>query len=725
MSKMKLRLAIRKKYQHWQDTEHDDLSHLDMFAQHLESELSDQVAARTAIDSRFITALRLFNGVYSDKELDAMKGRSKAYMNHLRQKCNAGEAQIAETSIPTSGKAWGISPTPIPDLEAKLNSDKAAFVDGQPVQIQGEDGETTQATEKVLVAREQQIAVERCAKMESLIDDQLIECGATRVWRRGIQDGVRYGTCVFKGPYLKQKPHWGYDQQHQPVRKVKETLAFHGVKPWDFYPDMTATCIEDARFFFERDYSSKTELQNWAIDSNKPYVLAATRRLLGLYKDGRASQHNTEMLDSIRALTGSTSKLDDDRYELWTYTGPIPDAVLDEFYALTGPVNTIERDPLTPSPEVEIIYCNGIVLDIQPLLFPRDQAQPYQVWNWEEDDTCIFGYGIMDLGGDAQAVFNAAWRMMIDNASLSAIPMIGFVDGKAEPLDGKFEVKAGKPWRMKAGTKSLKEVFDTFSVESRLNENASFMQLAKQQVDEVVGLPMLQQGEQGPANQTLGGMSMLMNAANTVRRNQVMDWDDNIIKPLISGFYHYNMMYHPDPSVKGDQQVNAKGVSALLQREIQAQNIINLMNMAQNSPVLGAIVQIKAVEWLREWCRVSNIDDSLLPTENELAELAKQQAESQDQPPSEAQEKAELLNLEYSLKQQQSQQEHQFKMQLAQVDREIEIMRLAQQEKLTLEQIQAKLKEVSIKETSHTNRFNAEVALKNQGERTNIGLETS
>lgn len=725
MTKLRLSQAIAKRYPHWQDTEFDQLSRLDMFAQHLERELSDQIAARSAIDDRIIKALRLFNGQYSDNELKAMKGRSNAYMNHLRQKCNAGEAQIAETAIPTTGKAWGIKPTPMPDLAERLNSDKAAMVDGQPIMMQGEDGAEVQATEKDLAGREQQIAVERCAKMEALIDDQLIECSATRTWRRGIQDGVRYGTCVFRGPYLKSVPSWQYDAQFKLQRTNKQTLMFHGIKPWNFYPDMTAASVQEARFFFERDYSSKAELQSWAMSSNKPFVLAATRRLLAMYKDGKSSQHNTDMLDSIRALTGSASRLDDDRYELWTYVGPIPDSVLDEWLNMQGPVNTIERDPLEPNPQVEILYCNGMVLDIQPLLFPREQVEPYQVWNWEEDDTNIFGYGIMDLGGDAQAVFNAAWRMMIDNSSLSAIPMFGYKDGVVEPLDGKYEVKAGKPWRIKSKQHTLKDAFDTFNVENRQQENANMMQLAKQQIDESVGVPMLQQGEQGPAGQTLGGMSMLMNAANTVRRNQVMDWDDNIIKPLISGFYHFNMMHHGDNSVKGDQQVDAKGVSALLQREIMAQNIINLLNMASSNPALSAVVQVKAVEWLKAWCKVSNIDDNLLPSEQELAELAKAQQESQGNEPSEAQAKQQLLQLEYQLKGQHAQQEHQFKMQQEQMQQQTEMVRLAQQKDITLEQISAKLKEVSIRETAQTNRFNAEVALKNKGERANIGLESS
>ena len=50
---------------------------------------------------------------------------------------------------------------------------------------------------------------------------------------------------------------------------------------------------------------------------------------------------------------------------------------------------------------------------------------------------------------------------------------------------------------------------------------------------------------------------MLMNAANTVRRRQVKLWDDNVTKPMIRDFYHFNMLHSDDETIKGDFNVEA------------------------------------------------------------------------------------------------------------------------------------------------------------------------
>jgi len=748
MNRLKVSQAVQKQYPHWQDTEYNELTKLDFFAQHLETLLAVQIAARSIIDQRLIEDLQRFNGTYTDAELKDMQGRSKVYMNHLRQKCNAGEAQISETAIPSSGKAWGISATPIPDLDKALQSDKKVTIDGQPLEVQNEQGETEQVTEKDLASREQQQAKEKAAAMELLIEDQLIECKAESQWRKVIQDGSRLGTGIVRSPIKIDAPQYqfgkGKDNKWQKQRIIKHTLGLRQVRPWDFYPDMTASTTEDSRFFFERDYTTKAELQRWANDSENPLIKASTRRLLQLNKDGNKTQHNTEMLDNIRALAGMQTSSDDDRYEIWTFIGQVPEAVKDEFLAASGAdEHQQEIDELKQMPDVEVTYCGGIVLNIEPLLFDREQVQPYQVWNWEEDDTCIFGKGVLHLGGHAQDVYNTAWRMMLDNSAISGIPMIAIREGIVEPFDGKYEVKAGKPWRIKKLNASIKEAFETFNIESRQNENANVIALAKGAMDELTGVPMLQQGEQGPASQTLGGMSMLMNAANTVRRNQVMDWDHNMIKPIITGFYHYNMAEHDDDNVKGDYNVNAKGVSALLVREVQSQNIINMLNMASTNPALMPVVQIKAIQWLREWCQINAMDDSLIPTDDEIKQLQESQQPKEDEQgegqgqDNELQAKSQLLQLEYSLKNQLAEKDQVNKREIELIKQQTELNKLQTTGQIKEAEFNQRMKELEFRlereatlklnlETVQTNRFNAELALKQtQGERANIGLESA
>jgi len=56
-------------------------------------------------------------------------------------------------------------------------------------------------------------------------------------------------------------------------------------------------------------------------------------------------------------------------------------------------------------------------------------------------------------------------------------------------------------------------------------------------------MPIVAQGEAGPRSETATGRSILMNSANIMIRRAVKLFDDNITKPLITRFYHWNMQF--------------------------------------------------------------------------------------------------------------------------------------------------------------------------------------
>ena len=217
---------------------------------------------------------------------------------------------------------------------------------------------------------------------------------------------------------------------------------------------------------------------------------------------------------------------------------------------------------------------------------------PYRVFNWEPDDSSIFGYGIPRMVRDEQGILNSTWRMMLDNGGITAGPQIGVNKKHIQPADGNWEITPFKQWNMiGGGVDDIRKAFTTVEFSSHLNELQGVYQVARVLFDEVSGVPMLQQGEQGQSTQTLGGMSMLMNAANTVRRRQVKDWDDNITEPMISDFYHWNMSYNEDSSIKGDYQVDARGTSALLVKETQSAAITNFLSVVGSNDVFTPVLQ--------------------------------------------------------------------------------------------------------------------------------------
>jgi hypothetical protein len=113
-------------------------------------------------------------------------------------------------------------------------------------------------------------------------------------------------------------------------------------------------------------------------------------------------------------------------------------------------------------------------------------------------------------------------------------------------------------------------------------------------------MPQLMNGNQGtgPTPETVGGMVMLYNSANTVLRMRVKKYDDRITRPHISRYYDYNMANHPDAAIKGDFEIDARGASALVERDVQNQATLTLAQITSNprySPHMKEREELKAI----------------------------------------------------------------------------------------------------------------------------------
>ena len=730
-----------KQYPH----EYNPENKLDQLALGLERKLSECIYDRGAIDTRMVEDLRNYHGQYAeDKTADQTeKKRANPFIKLTRAKTNAGEAQLVDLLFPNDDKNWGINPTPVPELSNKLQSDTPVQVAGQ--QFEFEEGKPV--TEADVAKRKLQQISDAALAMEKEIEDQLTEAQYNARCRQVIHDAAVIGTGIVKGPVVVGKLDKLYvkDQAGNWVLDLKEsfTPSVEVVRPWDFFPDMSASSIEEAEFVFERRYLSKQQLQD--LPKRKGFSKDQVLRVLQL--TAQQTQHTSVYQDDVRRLAGLSDTINDTRYETWEYHGPISYEVLIQLGAMETPEDPQELAELQfKDVMATVFYCGGIVLGARLHLMTYENYMPYRVFNWEPDDSCMFGYGIPRMVRDEQAILNSVWRMMLDNGAITSGPQIGRNRKHVKPANGKWELTPFKQWDIIGGVTDIKQVFTSVEFNSHLDELSSIYQQARVLFDEVCGVPMLQQGEQGQSSQTLGGMSMLMNAANTVRRRQVKAWDDHITQPLISDFYHYNMMNSDKMEIKGDYQVDARGTSALLVKETQAQAIANFLSIVGSNPVFQPVLQLKAAEILRQWARTQNLPSNMLPTDEELATYQKQLQQQQgDQPQDPAllveqlrqqQQQAKFehetqqaerqasfdmqkLNLEIQVKQQQIAAS----MQKAASDERIELMKLAQSDKLNTEKLVTEMKKNQAKLDQEWQQFMAETQIKMRaGMTANYGL---
>ena len=580
--------------------------------------------------------------------------------------------------------------------------------------------------------------------METDINDQLVECDYETRGRMTIHDACVLGTGILKGPVINGKIRRGYTQGEEGFKAVREhkfVPSVEVVRPWDFYPDPSAATIEECEYTYERKFLSRKQVRNLVYQKN--FDPKQIRKVLGMTP--KMTQHQSAFVDDVRVMSGLNTELNDTRYELWEYHGPIEKEALVEWGKEIS-----QKDLEDPLKEVTgvVHYCGGIILGIKLHLIDYDENFPYRIFNWNPSDSSLFGHGIPHVCRDQQEVINSSIRMMLDNAAITAGPQIGVNRKHVSPMDGEWDLTPFKFWDLKNNIQDIKQVFTSVEFESHLPELQSVYGLARVLLDEVSGVPMLQQGEQGQSTPTLGGMSMLMNAANTVRRRQVKLWDDCVTKPLIRDFYHFNMLHSKNEKAKGDYLVQARGTSALLVKEQIAQSISNFLGVVGSSEVFSPVLSMKSREILEAWARTQTLPKNLIPTEDEFDAFMKQQQEQaqqggEDDPSIRVEQlRAEQLQAKQSHDKQMFEADKQAEYEQNNLDRQVkmaalreqrenrlsqekqELMRLAQQDKLSQDKLMIELEKLNAKLKSDWEGKALEQELKARyGKTGNYGIE--
>jgi hypothetical protein len=681
--------------------DHDDekqlaAERLQVFGSRLSRIAHKQVQKRAQIETRWLNDYRQYHGEYDPETVSRLKlaEGSELFVNITRNKTNAAEARLQDMLFPTDDRNWGIGPTPVPQLEQIEPGQMGQGPDGEPVDL-------GQVADEVM--RE---ARKKAEMMQTEIDDQLKESRYQIKARDVIHDAAVVGTGVLKGPVIvgRTRKRWDTDQSGLAVLTVTESLepAIERVDPWDFFPDMSARTIDEAEFVFERHLWSKRQLREFArlpgaLTEQVRAVVRAGKDSAGIAKD---------YTNDIRAITGVDSVSTDTKYEVWEYHGPIrKDELLDALDEAGEPLGPDECDELDDEIEAVVFFSGNHVLKV--VLNPMDTGdRPYSVFNWEKDESCIFGFGIPYLMRHAQRVINAAWRMMMDNAGASVSDIIVANRELITPADGNWSSQPGKKklYFLKEKSRDVREAFASFTIPNHQAELAAIFQMARQLADEETNLPLIAQGEQSAhVTKTSSGMAMLMNSANIVLRRAVKNWDDDMTRPTITRFYDWNMQYSDKPDIKGDYTVDARGSGALLVREKQQENLMIYANISAGNPELairrdwaGLDREIaKSLEVPYHTITLSDAD--IEAKRKQMAENAQQGGEDQLKMAELQLKQAQLqmdqqkARAEAQRKQLELQQEAQYNAAKLAQERELKLAEIAARENLTVAQLQAKV----------------------------------
>lgn len=706
-----------------------------VFGGGLQTKFDQQVGLKEEIEQRWLDDLRHYNGVYdkaTEVEINATdkEKASKIFVNLTRSKCNTAESKWSDLVLPTDDRNWGLKPTPVPELVDGLkDASPVSLLDGTPV-VDPDTGEAYQ--QKDVAEASMNEATDRARKMETEMDDQLVEAKYNATCRDIIHDSVVMGTGIIKGPMVERRTKRAWVEGEggwQMAMKEETKPTAERVDPWNFFPDMSATRWEDCEFVFERHLLIRKDLRNLARQPG--FMPEQIKKVLDSAPNANHAKLN--YLNELREISGITSIQQDNRYEVLEYHGPIDKKDLIACGCDVDLENSLDEF------EGIVWLCMGIVIKVA-LNHMDSEELPYNVLNWEKDDTNTFGFGVPYRMRDPQKVMNASWRMVLDNAGLSTGPQILINKTIIEPADGIWELSPRKIWWMESKDPKMRADYamQTFNIDNNQQELTAIFEMAHRLADEETSVPQMQMGNVGGDTQqpamlkTLGGTALWMSSQNVMMRRAVKNFDDDITVPFLTRVYDWNMQFNQKNEIKGDFNIDARGTSVLLVREMQARNILEFINAAMVIP--GGMEELETRGVMKNMAKGMQIAVSDVMRTDDDAEVAEQ--EQKDNPPMDPevqkmQMQIKMKEMEINWKREETHINGQIKMavvegerQTALINREVELTKTAADSQVKLEDIRQKAGIEKYKTDWNIKAFYEELAEKRrEGQTANYGLE--
>ena len=596
---------------------------------------------RRDVEQRWLKDLRQYRGEY-DPEVKARMHpkRSKAFLSVTRTKTKTLSSRQTDLLFPANGdKNWAISPTPIPELNPQII---------QNIMVQYQEQTKEIPTEELIKKFINKEAKDRCGGMEQEMADQLVELKYREIIRNVILSGNIYGTGVLKGPLVRTQKikRWLPRGEEWVTIELEKMLPFCEFVPvWDLYPDMSARTPDDMRYIFQRYVMNRHKVAQLAKrrDFNGDAILSYLRAhpegdaeiknhendLKGLNRDASDPTGFKETSASGRSslTAGMATHSRTGKYEVKEYWGYISTDKLIDLGI------DIDEEELGIEVAANIWMLGPLV--IKAIVSPIEGVNiPYHFYYHDKDDTSIWGEGIPTIMRDGQKLFNAAVRAMLDNAAISAGPII---EANTDLLDASEDPRDIYPFRVflrdGQGMEASAQAIRIESLPSYTNEFMAMINFFMTACDEVTAIPRYMYGETsniGGAGKTASGLSMLMGAANVALKDQIKNFDDGITKPFIKALYFWNMDFNPKEHIKGDFSVIAKGSTSLIAREVRQEHLNNFLAITNNDVDL---LYTKRDNVLREMIKIMDLNDlDLIKDKNtiEIEQKARQEQMEED-----------------------------------------------------------------------------------------------
>jgi len=613
------------------DPSGDQPSELQSLGHRLAAQFQEYKASRKETEDSWLEDLRQYNGQYEPEVLARLNeagARSKVFVGLTRTKVMAAYSRIVDLLFQHGDIFFGVHPTPVPQINP-IQSMQMRQAATEQVMLAAQNMDPN-ANQDLIEARmgelegefkkiEDELAENAAEVMTVQIEDQLVESNAEQKLKESIMEACIFGSGAIKAGTVRIDRKQSYSKVIDPqtgqeafaLAQIEQPMPeVESVSVFDLYPDPYCTTLSDCDGLFRRHVLTRSQMRS--LSDLPGFDGEIVRYLLKQYRNGNHTEESHER--TRRSIAGINDHSESNRFEVYEYWGSV-----DGYDLKDHGIEVPEGQDLSDDFSACVWFASGKVLKI--MLNPiAGYKIPYHVFPYERSPHQFWGTGVPRMMRDSQSTMNAATRIWLDNLALSSGPM---VEVNTDLLAAGEDPTDIHPWRVflrEGGDGSMPAVrwYQPIANANGLNQ---IVELFRRFADETTSLPSYTHGEQTKSlNKTATGMSMLMGAANVSLKSTIKNIDDFLLEPMIKALFHFNMEFGEEEA-KGDLRIVARGSTALVQKEVQSQRLLQFLSLVSNPLDVNLVDRTRL---LRDIAQTLDIDpDEVIKSDERIqAEIA-------------------------------------------------------------------------------------------------------
>lgn len=581
---------------------------------------ASQHRVSSGVEARWLRALRARRGERDERSKAALRaaGMDEDLASQITDvKCNSAKAQLDEVYVNGPNDEFTVDATPVPEIPEE---DAAAiFADMMKSVMLAVVSTGAEPDQRLIMAEvdkrygdrltaERVFAKERVARMERKIRDQLEEGGFREAKAGYVNDIVTYGTGLIEGPVEVVEPRLTAKRSKLGTvtyaREARKVLRFRSASPWDVYPAPESNKIGDSPIVIAMRYTGP-ELAAFAESADGKggsvagWDIPCVKRILADHPKGwRETRDGLESERRRLEGNGGEGVFCGDG---WMYDGLKLYAFMRGSVLLKNGAAQKSGEKVKP----DAFYMVEAVTVADKVVFCRvskDMRIPVSKGVFYDVPGSFWGKSIADRCVPAQSLQDSCLYWLKVNMGMAALPMF-YARDFTSLLDkgpGALDIKAGKFWALRGSGLGVAggPPIGTVDISSHIADILAAMDRSKIMADDDTGIPAYTYGGASSASgvaRTATGLKMLTEAAMRGMKMVIGQTDKEVIENILTMLYEYNMHFDPDPFIKGDAQIMARGVMGRVLREQEKETQVQFLGMVAGNPILFQLVGPKAV----------------------------------------------------------------------------------------------------------------------------------